>query len=693
MNLDVPDEYRERYADLILKHHDVVSQHKHDLGKCKTMLHDIALKSNEPIYVKQFKIPDAHQEEVANHVKEWLKMGVVQPTRSKYNSPIFVVSKKDGGLRIVQDLRKLNAQTHEDKYSMKDISECIGEIGRSNSIYYSTIDLTSGFWQMMLEPHCREYTAFTVPGMGQYEWVSAPMGLHGMPASFQRLMEAVMQGIPNVLVYIDDLLIHSKTHEEHLETLNLVFTRMRAHNLKINLPKSFFGAKNVSYLGFRLTEDGILPGKDKLKAVANAMAPTSVQEIRQFLGLCNFFRTHVKNFAQVASPLTCLTKKECKWKKGPLPEEAEKAFQELKSALVSEPVMDYPRNNRPYVLITDAALGDGESSYGGLGAILTQIDEKGEYRVLSYASRKLQVHERNYTAFLLEMQAAVWAMNHFNTYLRGRHFTLMTDHKPLVALGKIHTRTLNRLQEAMNEFDFQIIYKEGSVIPADFLSRNVVNSIQFEGLELKQEQENDPFIKALKAYLMHNELPNDPACERLVKHFGPDCFLEDDILWRRIKRQYEQSRVVIFLPVTLIQKVIEDSHGTEMSGHDGTMKTKERIMQCYYWPGMDADIAKHIKSCHKCQIRKKNPVSSPTLLSPLPLPTEPNMRIHCDLYGPLKTSGINKKYILAITDAFTKYVELVALPCKEASVVTEAIFKKWICRYSCPVTIHTDQGK
>ena len=693
MNIDVPEEYKERYAELILKHHDVISQHKHDLGRCKTMLHDISLKSNEPIYVKQFKIPDAHQEEVANHVKQWLKLGVVQPTRSKFNSPIFVVSKKDGGLRIVQDLRKLNAQSHEDKYSMKDISECIGEIGRANSTLYSTIDLTSGFWQMMLEPHCREYTAFTIPGMGQFEWVSAPQGLHGMPASFQRLMEAVMLGIPNVLVYIDDLLIHSKTHEEHLEILEQVFSRLRAHGLKMNLPKCFFGSKNVSYLGFRLTEEGIVPGKDKLKAVEKAQPPTSVHEIRQFLGLCNFFRTHVKNFAQVASPLTCLTKKECLWKKGPLPEEALKAFRELQSALVSEPVVDYPRKDRPYVLITDAALGDGEKTYGGFGAILTQIDEAGQHKVLSYASRKLQKHERNYTAFLLEMQGAIWAMNHFSTYLRGRHFTLMTDHKPLVALGKIHTRTLNRLQEAMNEFDFEIVYKEGKEIPADFLSRNVVNAISFEGKELKEEQDNDPFIKALKAYLLHKELPKDPQCERLVRHFSTECFLEDDVLWRRIKRTYEPSRVVIFLPTTLIQSVITDAHGELMSGHDGVLKTKERILQCYYWPGMDADILAHIKACHKCQLRKKNPVSSPTLLTPLPLPTEPNMRIHCDLYGPLRTSGNNKKYILAMTDAFTKYVELVALPSKEASVVTEAIFKKWICRYSCPTTIHTDGGK
>jgi hypothetical protein len=143
----------------------------------------------------------------------------------------------------VQDLRKLNVQSYEDKYSKKDISECIGEIGRVNSIYYSTIDLTLGYWQILLEPHCREYTEFTVSGMGRYEWVSASQGLHGMPASFQGLMETIMLDIPNVLVFIDDLLVHSKTHEEHLEILDIVFSRLRACNLKIYLPECYFGRK------------------------------------------------------------------------------------------------------------------------------------------------------------------------------------------------------------------------------------------------------------------------------------------------------------------------------------------------------------------------------------------------------------------------------------------------------------------
>ena len=154
----------------------------------------------------------------------------------------FAVSKKNGGIRLVQDFRALNAQTHVDKYSMKDVSKCIGEIGRSGSTLFSTLDLTGGFWQMLLHPRARPYTAFTVPGKGQFQWVTSPMGLLGCPSLFQRLMETVVHGLENVIVYIDDLLIHSTDHKTHLQQLNALLKRLVQHNVKINLPKCVFGS-------------------------------------------------------------------------------------------------------------------------------------------------------------------------------------------------------------------------------------------------------------------------------------------------------------------------------------------------------------------------------------------------------------------------------------------------------------------
>jgi hypothetical protein len=206
--------------------------------------------------------------------------------------------------------------------------------------------------------------------------------------------------------------------------------------------------------------------------------------------------------------------------------------------------------------------------------------------------------------FLLEMQAAIWGMDHFTTYLQGRKFTLITDHRPLEKLGKVHTKTLNCLQEIMNTYDFDIVYKKGSEMPADYLSRNLVAAISWDATDLQNAQNADPLLKALKTFLLNKELPYDQKCQQLVKLFANDCFIEDDIVLRRIKRQFEPSHVVIFLPASLKQQALVDAHRNELVGHDSIYKTKERLFQCYYWPGMDADIAAHLKACHRCQIRR-----------------------------------------------------------------------------------------
>ena len=458
------------------------------------------------------------------------------------------------------------------------------------------------------------------------------------------------------------------------------------------MKKCEFGSNNVAYLGFRLTPQGIKPGSDKLKAVGQTPPPANVKEVRQFLGLCNFFRGHVKNFALVSSPLTVLTKKDSPWKKGPLPPEAHKAYRELQTILCSQPVVAYPRSDRKYALITDASCGDDKKP-GGLGAILAQIDDHGKFYVIAYASRKLSKHEQNYTAFLLEMQAAVWAMDHFGVNLKGRNFILYTDHKPLEKLGKVHTKTLNRLQEAMNQFSFQIIYKKGAEMPADYLSRNAVDAIQLDSLNLSNMQKQDTLILAIREFLFNRNLPDDTKLVKLVKLFAEDCFISEDLLWRRIIRGNDLPRVVLFTPSQITNELIAQAHGQLLTGHDGVFKTKERLLESYYWPGMDKQILEFIKHCHKCQTTKKYHPLGKEPIQPLPQCSQLNQRIHADLFGPLKTSEKGKKYILCITDAFTKYVELVAIPDKEASTIAAAIFHKWICRYGCPLQITTDNGK
>ena len=243
------------------------------------------------------------------------------------------------------------------------------------------------------------------------------------------------------------------------------------------------------------------------------------------------------------------------------------------------------------------------------------------------------------------MQAALWGMDHFNVYLRGRLFILYTDHLQLEKLRKVHSKTLNRLQEAMGRCDFEIRYKKGSKMPADYLSHNVVKAISWETQDLWMAQDNDNFIKSLKNCLLNKELPKDLKCQTLFRHFANNCFIENDVVWKRVKRNFEPSRVVIFLTESLVSQVLQEAHWHLLSGHDGIYKTKERLLRCYYWLGMDADNAQHIHHCHSCQIWLKDLKPRPTLVSSLPQTTEPNQCIHADLFGPLRTSGNGKQMI------------------------------------------------
>jgi hypothetical protein len=239
-HLNVLEQYKQKYIHILHKHQQAISANKYDLVLATNFKHKTHHKDNAPVYRKQFKIPEAHQTFIKQPLGEWLKLGVVKRANSLYNSPIFCVPKKQGqGLRIVQDFRELNNHSHIDKYSMKEITDCISDIGRAKLTIISTFDLTSGFWQMQLDEKSQPLTAFTIPGQGQYQWITSRMGLLGCPASFQHLMERVLRNIPNVIVYIDDLLVYMQTHEEHLNVLEQVLERLHTHNLKINVNKCF----------------------------------------------------------------------------------------------------------------------------------------------------------------------------------------------------------------------------------------------------------------------------------------------------------------------------------------------------------------------------------------------------------------------------------------------------------------------
>ena len=599
-------------------------------------------------------------------------------SRSCFNSPIFLVPKPHGhGMRAVLDFREVNNASVPDRYTIREVRDCVDEIDLADSKVFSTIDLTSGFWQQSLEEESRQYTGFT-----RYQWTVTPMGLQGSPASFARLIDYTMQGLQGVLTYINDVLGHTFDHESQLALLEKTFLRLRKYNLKLNVSKSFFRALQVNYLGYTLSGEGIAPGKEKLQAVQDFPAPISVKQIREFVGLCNYFRFLIPGFTFHSSVLTNLTFQKSGYVGGELPPLAASAFKYLKNKLCESPLVSYPRRGFIFHLATDACAGD-DNHKGGFGAVLTQILEDGEEHVIAYASRSLKPNEENYSAYLLELAAASWVIDHFSVYLRGKHFGLFTDHKPLETLSKVHKKTLNRLEQQLLEYDFKINYRQGaSNSAADALSRNVaLKTVHFlftmsdESGDIIAEQKDDHFVSDVRDCFLKSKSPRgSPGYNAKAAKVASNCFLDKGVVWYNLYKHGGIAYPVVLCSDSMKHMVMDGAHCSSFAGLSGKQRTVDRIELGYWWPGLTYDVQNFLHKCPVCQeLQGRKPIPSP--LNSLPTVAEPNIRVHMDLFGPLKVRSANgKKYIMVMTDAFSKYTELAAICDKKADTVAKVFF-------------------
>ncbi len=697
---------KEALLELLLKNHDVISEDEFDLGNCQTLTHKLHLKQNHPVYNKQFPIPSAHFDEVNRFVDSWLKLGLVKPINSEFNSPVFLVPKKsnDGTVRwrCVCDFRGINEVCFPSSYRLPLLTECLERIGKAEAKFFSSIDLRSGFHQLPLHSESQHLTSFTIPGRGQFCWTRAPMGLRNVPLSFMRLMDIVFRNFaPNKLVcYIDDLLLMSQGIEDTIQTLQNTFDRLRAHGLKINLNKSFWHTTKLDYLGVEITPDGYRPGESKTAAVEKAPPPTSTKMIRSFTGLCNFFRGSICNYSKIAAPLTALTRKDSGWTGGELPAKAKEAFFTLKKLLCSRPILAFPKSEGKYHLFVDAALGNDKGEEGGLGAILMQ-DQEGKMKVIQYASCGLEKHEKNYTPYLLEIRGMAWAIEYFRVHLLGRKFTVYTDHKPAVKLSKVHTRTFNRLQELLLSYDFELKYFEGIKHPSDWISRNHVDSVEVPSTKpilgcierslLRKLQQKDEICQAFLNFIQTKTVPANPYLKSLVTRLGNKVFVLKDIVYLQLEREGFLPKRVVMAPQCLHAEIIVNAHGQFYTGHGGIWKTTEKILSEWWWPNVQEDVKETILQCQGCQkSNRKTYRNAP--MGTFEEGKAPLEIVHTDLFGPLREHN-GKKYILVVTDFATKFTKFVAITDKTPETVAEALFTNFIAEYGCPAVVVSDQDK
>ena len=465
------EEEKQHVSSIVQKYSDLFHLPGEPLKGTNAISHRIITTDEQPISTKQYRFPPIHKEEIDKQVSELLNKDIIKPSKSPYNSPLWIVPKKPDAQgnkqwRMVIDYRSLNEKTIGDAYPLPNINEILDQLGSAK--YFSILDLASGFHQIPMHKEDSPKTAFSTP-YGHYEFNRMPFGLKNAPATFQRLMDQILTGLQGteLFVYLDDVVIYARSLQEHLVKFKKLAGRLQKAGLQLQTNKCEFLCKEVSYLGHIISEDGVKPDPKKLDAVWKFPIPKTDKNVKQFLGLAGYYRRFIQGFSKIAKPLTELLKNNVKfhWSK-----EQQKSFDTLRMLLCCEPLLQYPDFSKTFVLTTDA------SGYA-IGGILSQ-GPIGRDLPIAYTSRLLTKPEINYSTIEKELLAIVYSVAHFRPYIYGRKFYLVTDHKPLVWLHSVKdpTSRLVRWRLKLAEYEYEIVYKAGKTnVNADALSRNPVD--------------------------------------------------------------------------------------------------------------------------------------------------------------------------------------------------------------------------
>ena len=736
----VGPENANKVANFLCKWENIFSKSKEDVGRTNIIKHRISTSDHSPLRQQPRRQSTWAREETTKLVKEMLEHDIIEPSHSPWAAPIILVRKSDGSTRFCVDYRRLNDITKKDAYAIPRIEDSINALAGAR--WFSTLDLTSGFWQVELEEDAKEKTAFTTWN-GLFQWKVLPYGLCNAPATFERLMESALAGLQweILLLYLDDIIVFASSLDQMLQRLDMVFQRLQKAGLKLKPSKCHLFQKQVEYLGHRVSADGIETSPGKVETIKTWPTPANVHEIRSFLGLASYYRRFVPNFSTIARPLTRLTEKNQPffWDN-----ECEYAFTVLKDHLVNAPVLAYPIPGAPLILDTDA-------SKFGIGGVISQLDN-GVERVISFASRSLSKAERNYCVTRKELLAAVHFVKHFRPYIYGQPFTLRTDHASLRWLinFKEPEGQLARWLEVLSEFDFKIVHRPGKKHQnADSLSRKPcrqcgqahhsdvgrendqtlmtpkltetkLNKPDFPpsdpdpeakaanaiGLQLCHDNEtlrklqlNDPDVgPILRLKESHDARPDwkvvSPSSSAVKAYWSSWDLLEvhNGVVYRRwVSNRGDTHRLLLILPRSLRDEIFYELHSAKTAAHFGIFKTKWKIRQRYYWYGATADIRAMIRQCDVCAARKSHGRKRRGQLQQY-IVGSPLDRVALDIIGPFPTTERNNRWILVVGDYFTKWVEAYPIPNQEATTVAEKLTNEFVTRFGIPRQLHSDQG-
>lgn len=649
----VSDHDRVRLIELLRRYEDCFSHDLADLGCTNVTEMKIELNSQRPVVYRPYRLSYHEREKVRTMIDEMLKAGIIRESVSNYASPIILVRKKDGGVRLCVDYRLLNSVTVKERYPIPVIEDEIARL--SGQAWFITLDLMSGYYQVPIAEESKHLTAFVTPD-GQYEYNRMPFGLANAPAVFQRMMNHVLgpARFSKATVYIDDLLIFGKSASECLERFEEVLNLLKEANLKLNLAKCAFLQNTINYLGFEISSDGMRPGKTKVQSVIDFPCPENVHGARQFLGLVSYFRKFIQGFAQLAYPITKLLKKNAAWEWG---DDQEESFKILKEKLTDRPVLAIYDPAAETELHTDA-------SRVGVGGILLQrpVEGQGPLHPVAYYSRQTTPEERNFHSYELETLAVVCALKKLRVYLLGKPFKIVTDCSALRSTFEKRDLIprIARWWLALQEYDCTVEYRSGTRMShADALSRNPINDSDTLNPEryptvmvindddwLLTLQLGDPELRRIRDILCSNLDPKG------VEYIKDNYVLKDNRLFRCERGDQDCMRWVV--PRGARWQVCKRNH--DDIGHVGFEKTLDRIKRNYWFAKMKRFVKKYVGACIECAYAKKASTTREGFLHPIEKVDKPFHTLHIDHLGPFVKSKRGHTHILTVVDSFTKFL-------------------------------------